>query len=190
MSVITLRLVVYSVRYIYVMKQKLKGLLLKKTPVRLKTLLKNIRFVKFRMNRKLALAGGGVALVAVMLYTVNLYWPRTMAFSYSTANCSTNPVLLPNLLTPQQSPSFSATLTKSVSLAKYPLYSHRTCITPTKAPKEKTSEFITLSAWGNGLVKKRIRITPNSLPKLGRQAAPEAPVATNQPLAFTLDTAD
>ena len=178
------------------MLQKLKkplSRLRKKLPARpgqLLGTLKGIRKLKRHIGRKHLYLVGGVVLVAVVLYTANLYWPRTTVFSYSQRNCFVSPVLLPNLVTPGHSPSFSASLTKSFTLANYPLYSHKTCITPLQAPKEKMPELLNLSVNGNHVLRKTIRVIPDTYPTLTRQAPPDAPVPTNRPLDFGLDRAD
>ncbi|HTE22433.1 MAG TPA: DUF2817 domain-containing protein [Candidatus Limnocylindria bacterium] len=159
-------------------------------PSRMGTAAKNIRQVRKRIGKKHLFFAGGTVLLAIILYTANLYWPRTTPFSYSQPNCFVNSVFLPNLMSPKQSPSFHAELTKSFKLANYPLYSHKTCISPTQVPKEGAREVITLSLHGNRFLQKSIRVAPGPLPALSRQVAPDAPVPTNRPLTFSLDQPD
>ena len=140
--------------------------------------------------RHLLLAGAGTSLLVVFAYTASFYWPKTIDFSYSTKNCITNPVILPGVVSPKHSPTFSARLNSNVKLANFTLYSHITCITPNQVPKEQTLETIDLSVAGSNFLKKKIHIQSGTSPTAKRQAAMDAPVPTNEPLVFTFDQAD
>ena len=138
------------------------------------------------LKNTLLTTGVGLSLLAAG-YSASFFWPRTVAFSFADNNCFTNPVLLPNLISKNKSPSYRAVPGTSLSIAGYPLYSHTTCVAPTKPPKERASEVI---PFGAGLFKKNIRVATGAFPSLATQAVLEKPIPTQDPLVLGLNSAD
>lgn len=140
--------------------------------------------------KNLALAtAGACALTATALITL-FFMPRTIDLSFAGQNCIASPMLLPNLVAKKQSRSFDAEPQKTLTIAGYPLYSHTTCIAPTRAPKDNLSETISFSPLNIGFLKKNIRVNAGSLPKVNYKNALAKPIAPNTPLALPLSSAD
>lgn len=116
-------------------------------------------------------------------------WPRTVGFSYSGANCFTNPIALPSLVKVQQGGAYSTILQPTVSLANNALFSYTTCIDAHQAPKENTRDTVTLSALG-GWPQKHLTISSAEAPKLSIQTSTRQPVPSQKPLYFSLSQPD
>lgn len=141
-----------------------------------------------RLTVRRALAGTGIWLgLLAILYGASFIWPRTVRFSFATDTCLTNPVLLPNLVSKRLGSTYGATPDTSVSFGGYPLYSHKTCISPIDTPREYAAETVT---FGSILFKKSIRVESDAYPALANQQILEKPVSTQDPLLVELNTAD
>jgi hypothetical protein len=139
--------------------------------------------------RRLFIVCSSVALLLGLTYTVSFYWPRAITFSYATETCFTNPTLLPGLMVTKRSASYTAAPSKIISLGKFLLYSHTTCITATQPPADST-ETLLLAARSNTLLQKRIKLTAGTLPSLADEARLDQPVSTQDPLVLQLDRND
>ena len=133
-----------------------------------------------------AAVAGGIALA----FTASYFWPRTVQFAYAGQTCFANPVLLPNLTSPQHSQSFKAELKPALSIGSYPLLSNQTCVTPTAPPKADAQESLALAPFGNPLIKKTITIKNAAAPAVAAKLDGNRPLPTKDPLTFTLDQAD
>ena len=140
------------------------------------------------ISAKHLLAGLGIlcAVVLAGVFAASL-WPRTATFSYTGSNCITHPVLLPDLISKNQSATYAAKPKPSVSIAGYPLYAHTVCITPTQAPAEHAEETI---QFGTPLLMKRIQVATAELPSLSNENAAQAAIPARDPLLLKLDTTD
>ena len=118
---------------------------------------------------------------------MSFLWPRKVTFSYAKSNCFTNPVLMPRLVTNGKSQTYQARPKASLSIAGYPLYSHRTCITPTQAPKEHVVETI---SFGTPLIKKSISVSHKTFPAIINQAKLDQPLSTGDPLVLEMNMDD
>lgn len=149
-----------------------------------------IRFRHFATPAHLLVIGAASYLALSTAFTAAFFWPTSVNFSYTSPNCFTSPVLLPNMVSKKQGATFAATPTKGISIAGYPLYSHTTCISPTKAPDDKVVEDMSFSPLGIGFLKKNIRVSAGALPAVDYNKVLATPVATKDPLVFPLDSAD
>jgi hypothetical protein len=137
----------------------------------------------------------GVASVVVIAglgttYSVSFFWPRTVQFSYASSICFTNPVVLPGLVTPEASQSYTVTTPTSLSIGNIPLYSHQTCISPRVAPEGNSSETVYLAPLGMGFAKKHLTIQTPELPKASVVVDLKKPVSIKDPFVFQLDQTD
>ncbi|MGH7197045.1 MAG: DUF2817 domain-containing protein [Candidatus Saccharimonadales bacterium] len=144
------------------------------------------------MSRKqLLIVCGALSASIVLIHTVQFFWPRNQTFTYAQPQtCFFNPVLFPGLVSPQPGTTFRLSLTPNVSLGNFPIFSHTTCITASQAPKAGSAETVSLSLFGNSILKKNIRITADALPKLLGLAIPDRPVSVKDQLRFNLNQAD
>lgn len=137
--------------------------------------------------KKGLIAGGVLVAVAAASYATLFFWPRQVAFLYTGEYCFTNPVLLPNLISNNQSRTYRAVPQASLRVAGYPLYARTTCLTPIASPKERTTETI---AFGTALFKKPIRVSNGKFPALASQAALETRLSIQDPLVLKLSQTD
>lgn len=138
------------------------------------------------VNNLVLVAGLSVG-AAALFYAVVFLWPRSVAFSYATDTCLTQPVLFPRLVSQTRSTQYSATAQPGLSVAGYPLYSHRTCLSPQVAPQENHTDTITLHA---AAFKKQIRVTTNTFPAVMNQSMLEKPLPVQEPLNLQLTSYD
>src|SRR6266545_2412133 len=97
---------------------------------------------RFATPKHLAIMGIGIYLLLSTAFTASFFLPRSVTFSYAGASCFTSPTLLPNLISKKQGATFTATPSKSIAIAGYPLYSHTTCVAPTQPPKYNAVDTI------------------------------------------------
>lgn len=133
--------------------------------------------------------GGAALAVVVAGYSLHLFWPKHLVFSYSQKNCFSNLVLLPNFVAPQASPSFEASLADSFSIGHYPLLSRTTCVVPKIPPQANTTETISLHPLKIGL-KKSVSISVPPAPQASIDADLSQPVGTTAPIMFKLNSPD
>lgn len=145
------------------------------------------RLKRYLVSKDFLFAGGVALSLVAATYISSLSWPRALAFSYAQDNCFTNPVLLPNLISRKQSPTYSATPTTSLAVAGYPVFSRTTCVTPTQPPQEHVTEVIT---FGTALLQKNIQVSAGAFPVLAAQAVLDKPVSTLDPLILDLNSPD
>lgn len=148
------------------------------------------RHPEFFSWQSVFIATGTFCSALLFAYTIQFYLPRTINFSYAGANCSTNPVLLPNLVSEHPSPGFDIKLPSSVNVFGYPLYSHNTCITPIVPPNEASIEVVQLNHFGSGFLKKNIKVMPAEPPLVTNMDIFDAPLAAKSPLVIQLEDAD
>lgn len=173
------------------MHTKTQKIKLALVPFRQKLIAGSTTFVSFlRLHatpQRLAIGGSiGLALLVGGL-AASFFWPRNVNLSYAGTTCLTQPVILPSLISKKQSASFTAQPVASVSVAGYPLFSRTTCLTPTQAPRERTTEVVT---FGTGFLTKSIRISTGALPSLANQNVLQKPVSTRDFLTVPLSSAD
>ncbi len=149
-----------------------------------------LRLKRFSTPAHLLVLAAGTYLLLSSAFTASFFLPRSATFSFAQDNCFTSPTLLPNLISKKQGKTFTATPSKSLAIAGYPVYSHTTCITASQAPAEKTSESVAFNPLGIGFLKKNIHIVAGELPNVDYKAAFGAPISTKDPLVFSLDSAD
>lgn len=163
---------------------------------KLKTSLKTIptkvrrtfQTLKKHVTRKRA-AATGIALfcAVILLYVVSLFVPRTVAFAFVGNNCVVSPALLPNFVKSRSANSYTASPQPSLRLAGYPVYAHRTCITPLKAPQANTYESI---PYGGTFAKKSIKITVDALPALQDTSLLDRPLSVQDPMEIIMGSGD
>jgi hypothetical protein len=134
--------------------------------------------------------GALLYLLLTSAFTASFYWPRSVAFSFSSPNCFTSPTLLPNLITKHPGKTFSADPAPTLSIAGYPLYSHTTCVTPVQAPEKGAAETLSFSPAILPFLKKHIRVSAGNLPTISSQAPLAGPISIKDPLVFPLTMAD
>lgn len=153
-----------------------------------------VRYVQKTLKRvtttHFLLAVGTILSVAVLAYGLVFLWPQSITFSYSQPNCLTNPTFFPGLIKTQQSPAYDATLTDTISIGAFTLYSNKTCVTPHHPPQKGKTESITLAAFGNTIVKKTIKVTAAAPPEVKMHTALKKPIATKHRLNFNLSEDD
>lgn len=140
--------------------------------------------------RRLALVAAGICVLTITTLTVLFFMPRTTNFSFAGQNCFVSPMLLPNLVSKKQGRTFAAEPQSTIAIAGYPLYSHTTCVTPSRAPEDGLSETISFSPLNIGFLKKNIHINTGSLPKVDYKNILAKPIAPNAPLTLPLSSAD
>jgi hypothetical protein len=147
-----------------------------------------VRWIRPRITRRnVVLTCGAVLVLLIVAYLAVFFWPRTVTFSYARDNCITNPTFLPQLISKNQSATYTAAPRPSLSLLGAPLYAHTTCITPRQPPAEQSKEAI---GFGTGIFTKNITVAAGEYPSLANEDAPEGPVPTQDPLRLELDTPD
>lgn len=134
--------------------------------------------------------GGSLMAVAIVSYGLHLFWPKQIVFSYSEKNCFSNPVLLPNFVTPQSNASFETTLTNSLSVGHYPLLSRTTCIVPKVPPQIEKTETLALHPLRIAGLKKSITVTIPAPPQPSIQTDLGQPIGTTAPILFKLNSID
>jgi murein peptide amidase A len=158
--------------------------------VRIAFLAFGLRVKRFATSTHLLAFGVFMYLALTIAFTAAFFWPRSVNFSFAEPTCFTNPVWLPNLVAKKQGETFAATATKGLTVAGYPLYSHTTCIDPSKAPAEHITDQLAYRPLGIDLLKKRIRVSSGQLPAVEYKQVLSQPVSTKEPLVFTLNQAD
>lgn len=149
-----------------------------------------LRHIKTRINlRHIVLGGSAVVGVLGVAYLTQFFWPRTITFSYARETCVTNPVFLPGIVSPSEAKSYKTTMRASFSIAGYPIYSHATCVSPTKAPKPHASERSYLAPFRMPL-KKRLDIRAAAAPLLQEKSRLQSPVAVYEPRFFEFNKRD
>lgn len=141
-------------------------------------------------RRQLITAATIAAGVAMLLYITGFFWPRAMGFSYSGANCFFNPMLLPKLVSTEQSAHFAITTPPALSIGNYPVFSAHTCVTLTQLPQDTNKEMLRIAPFGNAWIKKTITVSPGTLPTVEPVLSQDEPAAPDTPLLFTLSQAD
>jgi protein MpaA len=154
-----------------------------------------VRVIWKKVRRKatpknLALAGAGLCLIIITIFVAGFFWPRNINFSYAGNTCFANPALLPGLIAKKQARTFAPETKSTLAFFGLPLYSHKTCVEPRQAPAEKIIENISLHPLGIPFLKKSIRVSSGSLPKVASLAPLEKPVSTKDPLILPLNTND
>lgn len=141
--------------------------------------------------RHLAILGGTVtALAATWFMLIFFFVPTKLNLSFGSVSCTFNPVVMPRLTEHQPSTTFEAESQPSVSVAGYPLFSHKTCIRLKAAPQPSQTETLKLSPLGNPLLHKRISVVVGELPAAKPAYATDQLFSTQGTLVFNLDQPD
>lgn len=129
----------------------------------------------------------GLLSTACLAYGVVFFIPRQIVFSFAGGNCITNPVIFPGLVSDNLGETFHAHPKPSLAVSDFSFYSHRTCISPSGAPAEKTTETI---PFGNMVFKKDIHVQVKKLPSIPNTKQLVKPIPTKKPLILPLDSHD
>lgn len=144
-------------------------------------------FIKNHLTLKRVATGAGIICAAsAILYAGMFFWPRATNFSYASSTCVTSPTLFPRLHSSNSS-AYTATTPARFSIAGYPIYSHKICLTPLAAPKANTSSAVTVQL---GIFKKTLRVHTGSFPSIVSNNLVNKPVSTQDPISFKLNSAD
>lgn len=138
-------------------------------------------------RKNFAVSSGCLVAVFALVYGSLFFWPRTIVLSFAGDNCVSQPLLLPKLITKTTDNGYSAAPQTSLSAFGYPMFSAKTCITPTKSPKEDTTKSMN---FGSALFQKKIHVQVANLPHITDESFLERPVATKDTLDMKLSTTD
>lgn len=163
----------------------------------LKQLFKNVRskspaafqFIRHTPKPAYYIAGFIAVLCIGIVYWAYFFWPITVQFSYAKENCFFQPTFLPQLVKADANETYIATQKPSLSIAGHTLFSTTTCIQPISAPKQHTTQTLTLAPLGNAYFKKRIIVKTPQAPVVV-SAVVEKPISTKDTLTFTLTNTD
>lgn len=138
----------------------------------------------------LSLLGGAILLGIGSWSLVTLFFmPTTLGLSFGSTTCAFNPLLLPRLTSHHPSGNFEPVSISAITIAGYPVFSHKTCVQPKAMPTPGSSETLSLAPFGNPLLRKNIAVVVDNLPVI------EAPVVTDplnvgDDISFTINQTD
>ncbi len=146
--------------------------------------------IRLATTTNLTLAAACVYLLLSGAFTASFFMPRTIRFSFAGQNCVVSPTLLPNLIVKDRGHTFVASPVGSVTIAGYPIYSHRTCVSAAKAPQNTVVDHISFSPLGIPGLKKVITVTSGTLPSVDYPAVLGQPIAPDLPLILPMNEKD
>lgn len=127
-------------------------------------------------------------LVLLLCVIASFLVPRHITFAFDRENCVTNPLVLPHLIVPEHSTAYTVMPRPSLSIAGYPVYSQRTCLTMTAA--STTTETPRLRSRVLPFMRLQLRVVTGTLPIVSNANQLTGPISTREPLIFRLDSAD
>lgn len=129
-------------------------------------------------------------LVSTWLLIGAFFVPTNLKLSFGSATCTFNPILLPELTRHRSDGTFSTQHSETVSIAGYPLFSHKTCISLQSAPEPETAETIALAPLGLPLLQKRITVEVGDFPDATPLISSDQRVSATGAYEFELSETD
>lgn len=149
---------------------------------------KIIRAVKYMKSHKKKSIVWGSVLLALVLYSIVFFTPKSVQLSYAPSTCVGQLTLLPSLHKANDESQFKVKFQTKINIGSLALASTETCFSPVKAPQEGKTSLAT-APFGGIFARKAFVITVPKAPVASAKSFEKAVPAT-KPLEAILSAPD
>lgn len=138
-------------------------------------------------KQKVLFASLVVGLPVAVFLTLFLL-PRQVNYAFAGANCFSNPVILPNLVSASTSQQLSVSKNPTLAIGSFPIYSSTSCVHLESMPAENQQQSLHFKALG--FLPKKVEVSVAKLPALTLTTDTSQPISPADGLVFNLDQPD